>query len=232
MTLHAGSPEVSVDYHGNIRREIAPLLPARFGSVLEIGCASGGTLRWLRERQQIDYAAGVEYMEDAAIVARQTFDDVEAGDALAAPMAFKQERFDLVLALDVLEHLPTPDAMMLRLRDRLADGGTIIISVPNVAHYSVAWPLFFLGRFNYQDSGPLDRTHLRFFTERTARQMLEDAGLEIVGKTYNWGYPSPFAPFGVLNRKWLWYSRKAMGYLLVWPRRIFKYQFIIAARKI
>ena len=140
MTLHAGSPEVSVDYHGKIRREIAPLLPARVGAVLEIGCARGGTLRWLREHQQINYAAGVEYMADAAVVARQTFDDVEAGDALAAPMAFKQERFDLVLALDVLEHLATPDAMLRRLRDRMAADGTIIISVPNVAHYSVAAP--------------------------------------------------------------------------------------------
>ena len=72
---------------------------------------------------------------------------------------------------------------------------------------------------------------MRFFTERTARRMLEDAGLKIVGITYNWGYPSPFTPFGVLNRTWLWYSRKLMGYLLFWPRRIFKYQFIIAARR-
>jgi SAM-dependent methyltransferase len=228
MNIPVEGPPVALDYFGKERREIAPLLPAACESVLEIGCGTGATMRWLRERRTIGYAAAVEFSPNAAAAARQVFDDLEIGDASTAAMAFRRDRFDLILALDVLEHLTAPEKMLARLRDRLTETGTIIISLPNVAHYLVSIPLLG-GRWDYQDEGTLDRTHMRFFNERTARGMVEDAGLRVTAIRYNFHYPSVLYPFGLQNRKWLWYSRQLMKYVLIWPKHLFRYQFLLAA---
>ncbi len=73
---------------------------------------------------------------------------------------------------------PTPPAVLRRLRTRLSDDGTLIISVPNVANWLVRLQLL-LGRFNYTDRGIMDRTHLRFYTVRTVTEMLVDAGFRV-----------------------------------------------------
>ena len=87
--------------------------------------------------------------------------------------------FDTILCLDVLEHLPDPWATIARLEAMLAPGGTLVVSLPNVRHYTVSLPLLFAGRWTYGDAEVLDRTHLRFFVKRTARALLEGAGLAI-----------------------------------------------------
>src|SRR5437868_5419015 len=96
------------EYFRYVRREIEPLLPAEVHSALEIGCGAGGTMRWLRSIRPIEHAAGVELSEDAAATAQTVFDEVEVGDVGAAQFRFERERFDLILALDVLEHLVDP----------------------------------------------------------------------------------------------------------------------------
>jgi len=80
--------------------------------------------------------------------------------------------FSLALLLDVLEHLSNPEELLQELLPLLAPGATVLISVPNVAHWSVRIPLLF-GSFNYTERGILDRTHQRFFTRRTLRKMLQ-----------------------------------------------------------
>jgi 2-polyprenyl-3-methyl-5-hydroxy-6-metoxy-1,4-benzoquinol methylase len=79
---------------------------------------------------------------------------------------------------DVLEHLVDPWEALRVARGLLAPGGVAIVSVPNVA----AWPVRFgllAGRFDYADFGLLDRTHLRFFTRRSAHELVQAAGYEI-----------------------------------------------------
>ena len=86
--------------------------------------------------------------------------------------------FDLALALDVLEHVPDPDALLRGIADRLRPGGTLLVSVPNVAHWSMRLGLL-AGFFEYGERGILDRTHLRFFTRRGVLRMIRKAGLEV-----------------------------------------------------
>jgi predicted TPR repeat methyltransferase len=86
---------------------------------------------------------------------------------------------DAVLLADVLEHLRAPDAILRLASIHLAPGGKVFISIPNVANLAVRLHLL-LGRFEYADRGILDRTHLRFFTRRTARALVESSGLRIV----------------------------------------------------
>lgn len=86
---------------------------------------------------------------------------------------------DLALALDVLEHVGDPAALLREVVSRCRTGGTILLSVPNVAHWSVRAQLA-LGRFDYADRGILDRTHLRFFTRRSFLELVTAVGLTVV----------------------------------------------------
>jgi 2-polyprenyl-3-methyl-5-hydroxy-6-metoxy-1,4-benzoquinol methylase len=83
-----------------------------------------------------------------------------------------------VVFADVLEHLPDPVRVLRNVHSLLNPGARVVISVPNVAHLSVRAQLFF-GRFQYSTRGILDRTHLRFFTRRTALELLTESGFTI-----------------------------------------------------
>ncbi len=88
--------------------------------------------------------------------------------------------FDLALLLDVLEHVPDPAVTLSVVASKLRPGGSILISVPNVAHWTVRASLL-AGRFDYADRGILDRTHLRFFTQRTLLDLVESTGCKVEG---------------------------------------------------
>jgi SAM-dependent methyltransferase len=88
-------------------------------------------------------------------------------------------RFDVILFADVLEHVADPLPVLQRLLGYLAEDGQIIVSLPNVAAWTVRLGLL-AGRFDYRPSGILDDTHLRFFTRESARRLLESAGLEVL----------------------------------------------------
>jgi SAM-dependent methyltransferase len=218
-------------YFGKVRREIEPLLPESVATVLEIGCGSGGTMGWLRTVRHIAYAAGVEMMPTAGETARANFDDVEISDVNAARLEFRADKFDLIIALDVLEHVPDPLHTLRRLRNKLLPNGVVIASIPNVAHYQVSVPLLFRGRWEYSDEGLLDRTHLRFFTEKTALSLFRDCGFSIVKVEYTKQFPNIFAWIGLSDRSWRWYNFKLMHRIIHWPKHLFNFQFLIAARK-
>ena len=142
------------------------------GRVLEIGCASGA----LTEHIQAMGCAvvGVERDPAAAEKARSFCEDVLVGDIEVLPLDLEPTSFDFLLLLNVLEHLVDPPATLRRLLPLLRPTGRAVVALPNVAHWSVRLRLLF-GRFDYEDSGILDRTHLRWFTFDTARAMLEQA---------------------------------------------------------
>jgi SAM-dependent methyltransferase len=169
----------SADYFAHARKEVAPLLPPQCGRVLEIGCGSGVTLGWLRRDQRASYAVGVEISETAAQSARAHADEVHCLDFEHGEIPVENSQFDVILCLDVLEHMVNPWKAVDRLVSRyLAPGGALVVSLPNVRHYSVVLPLLLQGRWDYQDAGLLDRTHLRFFTRDTAISLLSHPLLE------------------------------------------------------
>ncbi len=160
-------------YFSTARRAIEPLLPAAAARVLELGCGTGATLAWLKDSGRAGHTVGIEIFAPAAEQARAVVDAVFCQDVERASMPPGLGRFDLILCLDVLEHLVDPWRIVDRLvRDHLEVGGTVLLSVPNVRHYSVLLPLVLRGRWEYVNEGPLDRTHLRFFTLASALQLL------------------------------------------------------------
>jgi SAM-dependent methyltransferase len=167
------------DYFGNIRREILPLLPARSARVLELGCGRGDTLAYLKREGRCEWAGGVELFPEAAAVARDRLDWLLEGDVERLELDLEAGSLDVVLCLDVLEHLVDPWRMLRRLTALLRPGGAIVASIPNVRHARVVIPLLFGGSFQYANQGLLDRTHLRFFTRRSAIELLECGGLRV-----------------------------------------------------
>ncbi len=144
--------------------------------VLEVGCSSGALTE--RIAAMGCRVTGIEVRPEAAEKARSFAEDVLVGDLAIMPLPLSLSSFDAVLLIDVLEHMADPVGALRRLFPLLREGGRIVVAIPNVAHWSVRFRLL-AGRFDYEDSGILDRTHLRFYTLDTARAMLEEAGLEI-----------------------------------------------------
>ena len=86
--------------------------------------------------------------------------------------------YDAIVLADVIEHLRAPENVLRGLLPKLSPSGRIVLSVPNVAHWSVRLSLL-RGRFRYEETGLLDRTHLRFFTRETLRELIGNVGLVI-----------------------------------------------------
>jgi 2-polyprenyl-3-methyl-5-hydroxy-6-metoxy-1,4-benzoquinol methylase len=135
--------------------------------------------------------------------------------------------FDVILYGDVLEHLVDPLRVLVELDRSLAAGGFVVISVPNVAHLWIRL-LLLIGRFDYLERGILDHSHLRFFTERSLRAMLADAGLSIERFTAT---PAPLyqIPPVSWHRRWVAATHSINALIARKLRRVLGYQFIVQA---
>ncbi len=145
--------------------------------VLEIGCAMGANLMWLKEHNPSLHCVGIELNPVAAEVARN-FGDILSMDVETLEAPDWVGRFDYILAGDILEHLQNPWKMVAKLRDFLKPGGKLIASLPNVLYWGNVFNLL-RGEWKYEASGILDRTHLRFFTKKSSEKMLLEAGFTI-----------------------------------------------------
>ena len=136
--------------------------------------------------------------------------------------------FDAIVYGDVLEHLVDPLSVLVELDRALVPDGFVIISVPNIAHLYIRL-LLLLGRFDYVDRGILDHTHLRFFTERSLRALITDAGLAIERFTAT---PAPL--YQVLppswHKRWIAVTHALNAAIARNLPRLLGYQFIVMAR--
>ena len=162
-----------MDYYHWVRQEIKPLLPKNPSRILEVGAGAGHTLKWIKELYPKTETTAVEINSALLQELRQNVDVPIIGPIDEALPQLKS--YDLILFLDVLEHLSDPTATLRNLSKHLEANGQVIVSVPNIAHLSVSVPLLLQRRFEYQDAGILDRTHLKFFVEGTAIKLLNDA---------------------------------------------------------
>jgi len=162
-----------MDYYHWVRQEIKPLLPKNPSRILEVGAGAGHTLKWIKELYPKTETTAVEINSALLQELRQNVDVPIIGPIDEALPQLKS--YDLILFLDVLEHLSDPTATLRNLSKHLEANGQVIVSVPNIAHLSVSVPLLLQRRFDYQDAGILDRTHLKFFVEATAIKLLNDA---------------------------------------------------------
>ena len=137
-------------------------------------------------RRQIDPPSlliGVELDEKAADEASKHFHNVIVGpvEKAAFETFIPKGSLDLVLCLDVLEHLVDPWTVVKRVTPLISPSGRLIISVPNIRNWKFITRLALKGDFRYTDAGLLDRAHLRFFVRDTAVKLATCGGLKLEG---------------------------------------------------
>ncbi len=165
---------VDASYYQNSRPEIVELVPFSAKRVLELGCGEGRTGAAIKHRQEAS-VTGVELESAVACIASEVLDEVRQADLDSFDFPWEDANFDCIVAADVLEHLRDPWRVLKQAHRLLSRYGVIIVGVPNAGSVEIISGLI-QGRFDYQDAGLLDRTHLRFFTRATFTEALVDAG--------------------------------------------------------
>ncbi len=189
-------------YYDSYNPDLLKLIPPDAKTVLEIGCGEGKLCEaYRRVNPSVEWRA-VELNQDAAKIAKSkgivvVEDDVECFDYLDNAWHYvsnpgdEDAGIDCLVFGDVLEHLREPWKILKELAEIVHPSGQVLACIPNVQHWTVIRDLLD-GKWDYADSGLLDRTHLRFFTLKSIREMFEQAGLqvhEIIGRDlFNDGY--------------------------------------------
>jgi 2-polyprenyl-3-methyl-5-hydroxy-6-metoxy-1,4-benzoquinol methylase len=212
--------EKSQDYFRAVRTEILPLIPENVESVLDVGCGAGTTSRWLKEKGKVKTAVGIERDPWASQEAKKSLDAVFSADLESNEIheVLGDQKFDLILCLDILEHLTDPWKVLKNLRQHLKPGGYILASIPNVRNFRVIVPLLLGGSWRYQESGILDSTHLRFFTKKSALDLFRETGFAI-DKVKQTGRKR-------FSKTW-WANAASLGLL----RQFFDLQYLIRAKQ-
>jgi 2-polyprenyl-3-methyl-5-hydroxy-6-metoxy-1,4-benzoquinol methylase len=200
--------------------------------VLDIGCGSGAIGRALKERG-FSAVDAIEINAEARQAVGPIYRRLEASlDPYLVPAseAARVPKYDAILLLDVIEHMAEPEAFVERCRSVLAPGGLLLISVPNITHWSVRLPMFF-GRFEYTERGILDRTHLQFFTtERVRRLAHRNSGLELVRHDGSIAPAEFVLPQWVSNSSWFEVARRVRRFgAKLWPS-LFAFQHVALFR--
>lgn len=152
--------------------------------VLDVGCSVGHLMEHLQQQLGCR-TTGIDTDAAAVATARGRGLDVQhrAFDAAAVDDLSASGPFDHVVLADVLEHMADPAPVLALASRLLAPDGSVVVSLPNIA-YAGARLSVALGRFEYEDTGIFDRTHLRFFTVASGRRLVEEAGFRIVRTHY------------------------------------------------
>ncbi len=188
-------------------------------TVLDIGCASGYMGEFLIKEKGCK-VWGIEPDTDFAARAKNSGYDVVINKGVDEGLKDIEAQFEYIIMADVLEHLVEPERVLKNAKKFLKPGGRIFISLPNIAHYSIRLKLL-LGKWEMQDWGILDKTHLHFYTLDSAKKLLEDAGLKV----------EKLRPRGDLERWFRGFGLEKIGkkILFFWPE-IFAVQFVFITK--
>ncbi|MCA1654932.1 MAG: methyltransferase domain-containing protein [Pseudonocardiaceae bacterium] len=187
--------------------------------VLDIGC-SGGLLAE-RVRAAGHHVTGVDYLEIPGV--RERTDVFYQADLAQGIPSEVGTGFDVVIAGDIIEHLPRPKETLRELLRVLRPGGQLLLSVPNFGHWYPRARVMF-GLFGYDRRGILDQTHLRFFTRVSLRRLVRRCGFDILEQRYTG------LPLGVVSDSdsaKLKLVRKIDAWLVRKRPTLFGYQFIL-----
>jgi 2-polyprenyl-3-methyl-5-hydroxy-6-metoxy-1,4-benzoquinol methylase len=205
-------------------RELMP----QHASVLDIGCGTG-SVTIIANRDKNNLVLAIEPDKSRVEVAASRGIDASCGFLTEKFVAAKGP-FDVVMLSDVLEHVASPDDILKLAVSGLKPGGIILLSVPNVAHWSMRLNLL-LGRFNYTETGLCDATHLRWFTKRTIQALILKQGFKILAFRYTAGVTLPVYRsqcFRIIPHRLL---TTLIRNLTKFFPKMFACQFVVKARK-
>lgn len=194
-------------------------------NVLEVGTATGYFSFEMTKRGCT--VTGIEKDPEMAKVARSYCSKMLIGDIESINLE-DLGQYDAIICADVLEHLREPRKTLQQLHSLLKPEGRIIISLPNIAHVWVRINLL-LGYFDYEKSGILDETHLRFFTLKSAKKLAADAGLKVVSISVT-PAPLPLLFSATGKGRSLSFLHRFNWELAKLMKTLFGYQFILECR--
>lgn len=171
------SREANFGFCGDRRDKILPLAEKfHHARILDVGCWTGFVGAKLKKKS--NYVVGWDISGKAVSQAKQILDKAIVVD-LESNNWPRVEKFDLILCTEVLEHLFTPEKVLVKLKNYLAPDGRILLSTPNILHIYRRIQFLF-GKFEYRDDSIINRSHLHFFTRDSFIETVERLGLEVV----------------------------------------------------
>lgn len=166
------------DYFESERPEVFALVEPSAKIILDVGCGAGTLGASLKKQYPKRKIFGLEIDQTAAFKARKFLDQVFVGDIQNCEINIEPGTLDCIILADVLEHVVHPERVLVRLKPLLRPNGCVIVSLPNMRHYTVFIRLLING-WQYEDSGLFDKTHLRFFSRQSMIDLIENAGFRI-----------------------------------------------------
>ena len=166
--------------HEQHNPELLNLIPIQSKNLIEVGCSSGALAREFKKLSADCHWLGIEIDSRYADMAKRHCDKSIVLDIESAPKSFWEEtkNADCWIFGDVLEHLKDPWSILQLVRANLTKTGSVVACIPNAQHWTLQAKLS-IGDFRYEESGLLDRTHLRWFTRQTIIEMFDQAGFQI-----------------------------------------------------
>jgi 2-polyprenyl-3-methyl-5-hydroxy-6-metoxy-1,4-benzoquinol methylase len=159
-----------MSYFSHDRVEVAALIPSGLSSstILEVGCGEG---HFSNNICAFDEYWGVEPFSVASKIAAKKLSKVFNSGYFEAESNLPNDYFDLIVCNDVIEHIVDTNSFLRSLHRKLKPSGLLIGSIPNIRYWSVLTKLIAWKDWKYEDEGVLDKTHVRFFTERSMRRV-------------------------------------------------------------
>lgn len=168
------------EYFSDVRSDLFGFIPPNTEKLLELGAGSGNTLVKIKELKLAKEVVGFDIMEiENSNQKNPLIDKFYIGNIEETDLEYPEEYFNVMLCPDVLEHLINPWEVRDKLLKYLKPKGLFIVSLPNIQEVSIFVKVFLKGDFRYQDSGILDRTHLRFFCKKNVKSLLNTPELEL-----------------------------------------------------
>lgn len=171
------------EYFSRIRLDLLELIPKKYrnGNLLEVGAGSGNTLLFAKQNYYASSVSGIDIqsIEDSYQSSPEIHKFIIANIEQDV-IPFKNKSFDVILCGDVLEHLVDPWKTIQKLKSYLSTDGIIIASIPNFREINTLKKICFSGNFQYEESGVLDKTHLRFFCKKNVKELFSQNGMQIL----------------------------------------------------
>ena len=212
-------------------------IPLTARTMLDVGCAGGALGAAYRRLNPRARLLGIERDPVAAQFAARRLDQVANVDVEAVPLPFPLDApIDCLVYGDVLENLRDPLQVLRSQVPALSPDGVVLLCVPNIEHWSFVKRLLD-GSWEYEGHGLLDTHHLRWFTPRNTRELLEQAGLvplDITPRVFDQAAQSDFAArlapgLEALGIDPLDYARRSLPLQYVWRARRSQPQRMVVA---
>jgi 2-polyprenyl-3-methyl-5-hydroxy-6-metoxy-1,4-benzoquinol methylase len=167
------------EYYSHARTEMTQFIPKTIKRMLDVGCSSGAFGAQFKHNLQAE-VWGVEYDPKVAELAKAKLDKVLPGDIIEIVDDLPNAYFDCITFNDVLEHLVDPYKVLTLMKDKLTPNGIIVCSIPNIRWFYALKSILLDKQWKYEDGGIFDRTHLRFFTQKSIIDMFNSLDFKIL----------------------------------------------------